>query len=162
MTGNNSKKTFLKFVIILDYYLAAILLFIAGIFKAFDPSISELLQSLYEHDTLSFQTVIYIARYQHWPEIVLAVTAICGWQALFIARFMGILYLFFTGLILYVSEGYLMLPIDCGCFGTGEGTPVYLLITRNTLIALPLFFYSKTYTDFTLHGFFARRKINSH
>lgn len=148
-------------VLVLDYYLAAILLLIAGILKARDPGISDLLQTLYEQDILSFQCIIFIDRYQHWPELLLVFLVFIGWRARFMACLTGGVYLAFSGLILYASEGYLFFPIDCGCFGTGEGIPAYLLLLRNMLIAFPLFFFSKSCSRFTLWATWKRKKTTA-
>lgn len=137
-------RKFGRFFIIFDYYLAALLLLWAGISKLTTPAVGDLLETLLEHEVLTIDQLVFIARWFPPLEITLAMLALSGVSAILFARFMASLYLLFTLVIVYVSEGYLTLPIDCGCFGDGGQTPAYLLIIRNTVIALPLFFFPKS------------------
>ncbi len=76
------------------------------------------------------------------PIVPVGLHALIGWRAEWTARGITLLYLLCSVIIYYVSEGYLTLPIDCGCFGEGEGTPVYFLLLRNITLAMPLFFFT--------------------
>ena len=143
-----------RLLIVLNYYLAAILLLIAGIFKLLTPEVSELLQTLYEQNNLTFSTIIIISRSLPWLEIFLAAIALSGWQYQWLARIMALLYLAFTVLIATASQGYLLLPIDCGCFGNGEGTPAYLLLLRNSTISILLLFMGHSLKSWTIWGRF--------
>ena len=143
------KKT-AQVLVISAYYIAALLLLIAGIIKTQTDGISGLMETLVERGDLTVDTMIMIARYQPWLEIAVGLYALIGWRAEWTARGMALLYLFFSAVILHVSEGYLTLPVDCGCFGEGEGTPVYLLLLRNCAIAVPLFFFTSYHRRRTL------------
>ena len=146
----------IQLLVTFDYYLAALLLLIAGIIKTQTDGISGLMETLVERGDLTVDTMIMIARYQPWLEIAVGLYALVGWRAEWTARGMALLYLFFSVVIYYVSEGYLTLPIDCGCFGEGEGTPVYLLLLRNLSIAVPLFFFKPSYRRWTLFHHFTK------
>jgi hypothetical protein len=126
-------------LVIIDYYLAAFLLLAAGISKVRSSEVSELLLTIFEQGLVDFSTIIFISRWQPWFEIALAALALTAWRPDRFAKAMAILYLFFSFLILYAAQGLLALPIDCGCFAEGEGTPAYLLLLRNITIAVPLF-----------------------
>ena len=141
-----------RLLIVCNYYLAAILLLIAGFFKLLTPEISELLQTLYEQKILNFYTIITISHIHPWLEILLAAIALSGWQFQWFARIMALLYLAFTVLIATATQGYLLLPIDCGCFGNGDGTPAYLLILRNSLISILLLFMGQSLKSWTIWG----------
>jgi len=141
-------KNFLQLLVISDYYLAALLLVLAGMRKITSPGVGDLLESLLAQDWISIGQLVFISRWYPPLEIVLGITALSGIQAVFFARVTGLLYLFYTLLLILVSEGYLLLPIDCGCFGQGSPTPVYLLILRNIFIALPLFFFPGNHGHF--------------
>ena len=157
MTEKYSGKTIFRIVVILNYYLAALLLLIAGILKAFSPAVGDLLLELSDQELLSFELVLSISRVQPGAEIIIGLLALSGWQAQWSAKFMAALYLFFTGLILYASQGYLTLPIDCGCFGGESETPAYLLLLRNTLIAALLLFFDRSCRRWTLfHAMFQK------
>lgn len=133
-----------SFFIIFDYYLAAILLLWAGISKLANPGVGDLLESLLEHNVLTIDQLIFISRWFPPVEIILALLALSGIKAGFFGRTMAFLYLFFTLLLIYAAGGYLLLPIDCGCFGEGSETAAYILVIRNCLIALPLFFLPRS------------------
>lgn len=137
-------------IIVLNYYLAAILLLVAGIIKIINPTVSDLLQTISELEILDFELILVISRIQPWLEIVAGIVALIGWRPELIAKGMAFVYLFFSGLILYVSQGYLLLPIDCGCFGEGDGVPAYLLLIRNITIAILLLFLSSSLRKWTL------------
>lgn len=134
-------KNFLRLLIIADYYLAALLLVWAGVSKITSPGVGDLLESLLDQKMITIGQLVFISRWYPPLEIVLGLTALAGIKATFFARLTGLLYLFFTLPLIMAAEGYLLLPVDCGCFGEGNPTPVYLLILRNLLIALPLFFF---------------------
>jgi len=135
-------KNFLRLLVISDYYLAALLLVWAGVSKITSPGVGDLLESLLARNIISISQLVFISRWHPPLEIVLGLAALTGIKASFLARVTGLLYLFFSLLLIVVSQGYLFLPVDCGCFGGGGNpTPVYLLILRNLLIALPLFFF---------------------
>ncbi len=138
-------------MIIAAYYIAAILLLWAGISKLYSPGVGDILETLLEKDIISLDQLIFIANRLPPFEIAFALFALLGIKANIIAKIMGLIYVVFTGLILYISEGYLLLPIDCGCFGEGQTTPVYLLLLRNGVIALLLFFFTSSYCKFTLY-----------
>jgi hypothetical protein len=139
-----------RFLVIGNYYLAALMLVVAGWLKAAAPQVGDLLLTLYEIDFLSFQTIITISRWQPWLEIGLGTVAFSGAAMLWSARLMATLYLLFFVLILVASQGYLLLPVDCGCFGEEGGTPAYLLLVRNGIIALLLLLLRPSHTRATL------------
>ncbi len=133
------------------YYLAAAMLVVAGGIKLFQPGVSELLDALYEQGHLGLDTIVRISRWQPWLEILLGTWALFGIHLEKTALALAALYFFFIAAILTASQGYLFLPIDCGCFGESEGgSPVIFLILRNTGIALPLFFIRKRHRKWSL------------
>lgn len=134
-------KNFLRLLVISDYYLAALLLVWAGVGKITSPGVGDLLESLLDQKMITIGQLVFISRWYPPLEIILGLTALTGIKAAFFARVTGLFYLFFTLLLIAASEGYLLLPLDCGCFGGGNPAPAYLLILRNLLIALPLFFF---------------------
>jgi hypothetical protein len=134
------KKIF-HLLVIADYYLAALLLVWAGLSKISSPGVGDLLEALLEQQVISIGQLVFISRWFPALELFLGITALSGIQAALLARATGLLYLFYLLPLVLASEGYLLLPLDCGCFGAGNPAPVYLLILRNTLIALPLFFF---------------------
>ncbi|MBU4261228.1 MAG: hypothetical protein KKC76_05020 [Proteobacteria bacterium] len=141
-------KKFLQLLVIGDYYLAALLLVWAGVSKITSPGVGDLLESLLAQNIISLKQLVFISRWKPPLEIAFGFAALSGIQAAFLARVTGLIYLFYTLLLILVSEGYLLLPIDCGCFGGGSPTPVYLLILRNFFIALPLFFFPRNHGHF--------------
>lgn len=126
-------------IVVADFYLASVLLLVAGVLKFRQPGVSELLQSLWEQGLFSLETMLAVTRWQPWLETTLALAALVGWRAEWWARGFALLYLFFAGLIVIAAQGYWAEPLDCGCFGSGDGFPVYLLVGRNLLIGVPLF-----------------------
>lgn len=144
-----------ELLIVADYYLAASLLLIAALFKLGTHSeVNELLQALFELNLLPFAAVLFLDRWQVPIELLLACAALYGWQAEKMAWLMATLYILFTAAIALASQGYLLLPIDCGCFGDSEeGTPALLLILRNLFIALPLLFFKRPLRAWTMHSF---------
>ena len=134
-------KHFLRHLVIIDYYLAALLLVVAGVSKIITPGVGDLLETLLEQEIITLDQLIFLSRWYPPLEVVFGITALTGIRAAVFARLIGVLYLFFIVLFLIASKGYLLLPVDCGCFGDGDPLPVYLLILRNALIALPLFFF---------------------
>ncbi len=132
-----------------NYYIAAVLLIVAGVFKMADPYPGEIMGGLLERYIITATGYRLITLLQPWFEIGIGLFAFIGWRAEYTAKALGLIYLFFGGLILYVSEGHLTLPLGCGCFGAGE-TPVYLLLLRNALIALFLFFFRGHHQHWTL------------
>lgn len=144
-------KRIISALIVTAYYTAALLLLWAGISKLTSPGIGDILEILYEKEQIGIHLLIFVARWFPLLEISVALFALTGIWANYTAKIMGILYLFFTLLILYVSEGYLLLPIDCGCFGdTTNSTPAYLLLLRNGIIAVLLFLFTYSYRKYTL------------
>jgi len=141
-------KKFLQLLVISDYYLAALLLVWAGVSKITAPGVGDLLESLLAQNLISLEQLVFFSRWNPALEFVLGMAALSGIQAVFFARVTGLIYLFYTLLLILVSEGYLLLPMDCGCFGGGSPTPVYLLILRNLFIALPLFFFPGNHGHF--------------
>ena len=127
-------------LIVADFYLAALLLLIAGVAKAMRPGVSELLENLLEQGLLSLPLTLFVARWQAGFEIIFAMVALSGWRFQWCARGLAVLYLLFAVLIALAADGYWFAPIDCGCFATGAQTPAYLLLLRNILIAFPLLF----------------------
>ena len=148
-----NKKKIINLLVPANYHLAAILLIVAGINKAIDPYPGEIMGALMEQYIISATCYRVITLLQPWFEIGIGLYAIIGWHAPYTARTMGAVYLFFGGLILYVSEGHFTMPLGCGCFGDGHETPVYLLLLRNTLIALFLFLYRADHKRWTLVRF---------
>lgn len=145
-------KKFSTTLIISAYYIGALLLMWAGIGKLNSPGVGDILESLFDHNTINLAQLLFISRWFPLVEIIIASVAIIGYKAHIIARIMSLIYIVFTALIFYVAEGYFLLPIDCGCFGEGQTTPVYLLLLRNSAIALPLLFFTSPYCRFTLYG----------
>ncbi|MFC1513050.1 MauE/DoxX family redox-associated membrane protein [Thermodesulfobacteriota bacterium] len=147
-----------KWLVTADFYLASLLLLIAGLLKVKHPDVSELLQNLLDQDVFPLALILFAARWQAWFEIVMALVALSGWRPLWCARGLAFLYLFFAALIAVAADGYWLEPIDCGCFGSGvHATPAYLLILRNIFIALPLLFAGKEMTGSFLIRWRARR-----
>jgi len=136
-------KKFWRGIIIADYYLAASLLLIASILKIKNPAMSELLAKIAELNILPFGTLISATYIYPWIELLVAIYALIGWLGEWTARVMGLLYFFFTALILIGARGNIFAVIDCGCFGLGEGSPIYWLLLRNIAIAIPLLFFRK-------------------
>ncbi|MDH3997383.1 MAG: hypothetical protein OET90_00965 [Desulfuromonadales bacterium] len=137
--SNATDKRLLRTLIVAVYYLSASLLVIAGVIKFFHPSVGDILQFFLDHDILSFDNVITIARLQPWVECFIGMVALTGWRMESVAKGLAALYLFFALLILIASQGHLTLPLDCGCFGASEGAAAWLLLLRNLALALPLF-----------------------
>ncbi|PLX49175.1 MAG: hypothetical protein C0613_08615 [Desulfobulbaceae bacterium] len=139
-------------LLVADYYLAALLLLVAGLLKVWNkPELSELLLSLYELEILPFQVVLAIDRWQVPVELIIGTIALYGWQARKMAWLLAAIYLLFSGAIALASQGYLLLPIYCGCFGAGDAaTPALVLILRNVMIAVPLLFFSRHLQHYTL------------
>jgi len=145
-----------RFIVISNYYLAAVLLLVAGILKAIHPGEGELIKALFEKNFVPLAVFIAAVRFQPWFEIGLALLAMVGWYAEWSARVIALIYVAFSGLILYASDGRLTMPLDCGCFGESSGTPVYILLARNTLLALLLFFFNSRDRRWTLWHRFSR------
>ena len=141
-----------RWLVTADFYLASLLLLVAGLLKVMRPGVSELLQSLLEQELFSLPVILFLARWQAWFEIVVALVVLSGWRPLWCARGLAVLYLLFAVLIAIAADGYWLVPIDCGCFGTGAQTPAYLLLLRNTLIALPLLFAGPDLASTLLFG----------
>ena len=139
--------------IAVNYHIAAILLILAGVLKAVNPYPGEIMGTLLEQYIITPAGYRLITMLQPWFEIGIGIFALTGWRAENTAKGLGAIYLFFGGLILYVSEGQLTLPLGCGCFGAGE-TPVYLLLLRNTIIAIFLFPFSVDHRRWTLNRLF--------
>ncbi|MBI5556585.1 MAG: hypothetical protein HY885_03000 [Deltaproteobacteria bacterium] len=142
-------KNLLKIYTITNYYLAALLLVWAGAGKMLEPGVGDLLETLFDRRIITLGQLIFISRWHPPLEIALGLFALSGIKAGIAARIMGVVYLFFVLLFLIVSEGHFLQPVDCGCFGEGNPTPVYLLILRNTIIAIPLFFFPGAAGAFT-------------
>lgn len=147
-------RRFLRIVLAVDYHFAAGLLLVAGVLKLNTAGVSELLQRLWEMKILSLPAMMAISRHLPWAEILLALVALSGWRAEWLARLLGTSYLIFIAAILIAAEGYLTVPLDCGCFGASEGTPVYLLVFRNLLIGVPLLFADASLRNLTIAGLF--------
>lgn len=148
----------LDLLILIDYYLAALLLLIAAILKLRESGVGELLEALHEQGMLNLDMVILLVRWFPWLEILLGLWAVSGIHLEVSAAVMGALYLIFTIAILAASGGHLLLPIDCGCFGKSESWPVLLLVLRNTALSLPLFFARKHHRQWSIFRwrFFSR------
>ena len=140
MTVEQGFRRWWRLFVAADYYLAALLLLVAGCLKLRQPEVSELLQTLLEQELFPLSLILFAARWQAWFEIALALVVLSGWQSRWCARGLALLYLFFAMLIAVAADGYWLAPIDCGCFGSGGTTPAYLLLLRNIFLALPLFF----------------------
>ena len=139
-----------RILIVADYYLVGLLMLAAGALKVGKPGLGDILEYFLDREILPLGTVISFARGQPWFEMALGVAALTGWKAEWMARILGSLLIFFSLLILYVSEGYLLLPLDCGCFGGSGEFPAYLLIARNAVLAAPLFFFGRSHRSATL------------
>lgn len=148
-----SLKRIVPFLIIAAYYAAALLLLWAGISKLTSTGVGDILEILFEKELISLDSLFFISRWFPVLEIIVAIIAFTGIKANITAKIMGMLYIVFTLLILYVSEGYFLLPIDCGCFGETTATPVYILLLRNSVIAVFLFFFTSPYRKFTFYFF---------
>ena len=152
LTKIRAENSLSTIILVVNYYLAALLLVVAGLIKVFEPGVAGILNTLYEREVLQFEALLTISRVQPWLEIFMGLLALSGWRSLWFARILAGMYIFFALLILYVSDGYLTLPIDCGCFGEGEKVPVYLLLLRNGLIATLLLIYRKPARRFFVFG----------
>lgn len=140
----------LDLLVLADYHLAALLLLTAAVFKLREPGIGELLEALHEQGMLNLDMVILLVRWLPWLEILLGLWAVSGIHLEISATVMGVLYLLFTAAILAASGGHLLLPIDCGCFGTSESWPALVLVLRNTALALPLFLAGKRHRQWSI------------
>ncbi len=112
--------------IVWNYYFAVAFLGLAGVVKFNEIGVSDLLQFFFDNDFLNLTQLIFISKNQPLFEIILCILALSGFGARYVAYAIGVLYLFFAGLVLYATEGYIFLPIDCGCFGEGEGSMALL------------------------------------
>jgi len=155
----NSLKKIIPAFIITAYYAAALLLLWAGISKLTSPGVGDILEILFEKELIGLDLLLFISRWFPVLEIIVAVFAFTGIKANITAKIMGMIYIVFTLLILYVSDGYLLLPIDCGCFGETNTIPVYILLLRNSVIALFLFFFTSPYRKFTFYFFLTGRSL---
>lgn len=147
----------IKYLVVVNYYLAALLLVAAGVYKFVDPAVGDILNTLVDRDVMSLQHMILVYRMQPWFEIGLGLFVLIGWQAQWSARIMATLYLIFSGLIYYVVEGILAMPIACGCFGEEIGSPAYLSFYRNVIIAVLLLLFTSKYRDMTLWHLLMKR-----
>jgi len=69
-------------------------------------------------------------------EIGIGLLVLSSFRSRDMAVIVSIIYIFFSIIILYVSNGFFFQPIDCGCFGeSGHDWPVYILLFRNITIA---------------------------
>ncbi len=145
----------LRFILVGNYFVAAGLLGFAGVIKLNSSQVGDLLQFFFDHELLSLDQLVFISRCQPFAEIMLCIYALVGFgvRLRYTAYLMGLLYLFFAALIYYASEGYLFLPIDCGCFGEGQATMAIWLIVRNCVIGGLLFFIPKDFYGWTLFCF---------
>ena len=142
-----------RWLIVADLYLASLLLLIAGLLKMGEAGVSELLQNLLDRGLLPLAMVLFLSRWQAWFEIGIALVAISGWRPTWCARGLALLYLVFAALIAVAADGYWLEPIDCGCFGASvHQAPAYLLILRNTVIAIPLLSAGPWLADHLLFG----------
>jgi hypothetical protein len=142
-------KKLLPLLVVADYYLAALLLVVAGVSKIITPGVGDLLATLLDREIITLNQLVFLSRWYPPLEVVFGLAALTGIRAALFARLTALLYLFFIVLIVIASEGHLLLPVDCGCFGDGTSLPVYLLILRNGLISLPLFFFPAASGRFT-------------
>ena len=60
---------FFRLVVTSNYYLAAVLLLVAGILKAINPGEGELLQALFEKNFVPIAVFIAAVRFQPWFEM---------------------------------------------------------------------------------------------
>jgi len=119
------------------------LLLTAGLLKLYDQNISEIMQILFDRGILFLQMLIFTLKALPIIEICIGIIALSRWQSKIMALLLSSIYIFFSAVIVYVSDGYLMQPIDCGCFGHDDYEwPVYLLLLRNMVIAVLLIIYS--------------------
>lgn len=161
MALKTSLDRFFYTIVVVNYYLAALLLIIAGILKAITPSMSDLHQALIDLEFLEFDTMIVVSNIQPWLEVGAGCFVFLGWHAEKVAKALAVIFIFFGALILYASQGYLTLPMDCGCFGDGDGMPVYWYLIRNILISLLLFLFDKSCRKWTLYyGMRLKGRIN--
>lgn len=155
MIVEQGRRRWWRWLVTADFYLAVLLLLVAGLLKLRQSGVSELLQTLLELDIFPLSLILFAARWQPWFEIALALVALSGWRPRWCARGLALLYLFFAVLIALAADGYWLAPVDCGCFGNGGQTPAYLLLLRNFLIALPLFFVDAAVGE----GLFSFRRL---
>ena len=159
MPLNTTGRGWWRRLIVTDYYLASLLLLVAGLLKARHAGVSELLQSFLDQGILPLSVILAVSRWQAGFEIVLALVALSGWRPMWCAKGVAFLYLVFAAMIAIAADGYWFEPLDCGCFGSGAAhTPAYLLIVRNIVIALPLLFADPGLADSLLFG---RRSLPS-
>lgn len=148
----SNQHKFFRYFIAANYHVAALLLFVAGISKLIHPIVGDILNALVDTEVLTLNEMVLIYRIQPWFEAGLGLFALIGWQAQWSARIIAVLFLFFSGLIYYVVDGYLTMPVACGCFGEAEGNPAYLDFIRNVVIAFFLFFFTASYRNLTLYN----------
>ncbi len=147
-----------QYVVVVNYCVAALIFVAAGLLKLADPAVGDILNTLVDRDSISLQQMVLIYRMQPWLEIGLGIFALIGWQPQWSARIMAVLYLFFSGLVFYVVEGNLAMPISCGCFGGEEGgSAAYLTFYRNVVIASFLVFFTSSHRNATLYSVIMQR-----
>ncbi|MBF0451877.1 MAG: hypothetical protein HQK75_14325 [Candidatus Magnetomorum sp.] len=135
-------KSLFNFSLILNYYIAGLLLLIAGLLKLKDQNISEIMQILFDRGIISLQLLPVIMKALPIIEISIGILALSGWRSNVFVFILSSIYIVFSGVIIYVSDGYFMQPIDCGCFGeNNHDFPVYFLLLRNMTIAILLICY---------------------
>jgi hypothetical protein len=139
-------------LIVYGYYVAAALLLWAGLVKIFMPELRDILEIFFETSAIGAEQTVFFSIWFPVFEIVVAVVAILGIRASVMARGMGVIYLGFALLTMYVAKGHVMLPLECGGFKEASTVPVYLLLLRDLAIAILLFFYSAAYEKYTLYS----------
>lgn len=142
-------------LMVINYHFAALLLLAAGIMKLADPAIGDILNELVDRKVLSLQEMVLVHRLHPWLEITIGCWALSGWQAQWSARLMAAIYIGFSALVYFIVEGYLQMPIACGCFGEAVGTPAYWTFYRNLLIAGMLLMFHAAHLRWTMWGYVA-------
>jgi len=135
-------KSIFHFTLNINYYIASLMLLIAGILKINSDDVSEIMQILFDRGIISIQWLMTILKVLPYIEISIAFVALSKWRSKDMSIIVSSLYICFSIVILYVSDGYLLQPIDCGCFGEhNHDWPVYILLLRNMTVAILLICY---------------------
>ena len=146
-----------RILLIVNFYISALLLIIAGLLKLSSDEVNPILALFFENNVITLSQFQFISRYLPLFEIVLGLIMITGFLFRFSSVISAFVYIIFTGGIIYASEGYLFLPIDCGCFGTGATTPAILLLLRNLIIFILLLYLGVKKTENQPYNIFKKK-----
>ncbi len=89
------------------------------------------------YQLLPLWSVLYVAKYLPWVEVVLGVMILSGWKLRwFAAGGAGLLGSFILAMAVTYARG---IDADCGCFGLGEKISPYTLF-RDSMMMIPAVF----------------------